>query len=59
LLLLDKNPDSPARGEIVSAEQLNELVDTGNRRHQKTLCFSWIDADDDWLLVETDPMIET
>src|SRR5437588_2679260 len=57
LLLLDKDPASGAHGEVVEASKLDQLCDTSNRRHMKTLLLSWADGTDVWQLLEDDPLV--
>jgi hypothetical protein len=57
LLLYDKSPASTAHGEMIGSERLDELCDRRNRRHRKTLLLTWADSEEDWLLVEDDPMV--
>ncbi len=57
LLVLDKDPASGARGEVVEASKLDQFVDTRNRRHAKTLLLSWADGTDVWQLVEDEPLV--
>jgi hypothetical protein len=57
LLLYDKTPGSKARGEMVAPGRLDDLVDTDNRRRQKTLLLAWADSDLDWLLIEDDALV--
>ena len=60
LLLQDKNPVSEAHGEIIEGnrlDRLDELSDTSNRRHQKTLLLSWFDSEIDWLLIEDEALV--
>jgi len=57
LLLQDKHVDSSAHGEVVEGDQLDELSDTNNKRRQKTFRLSWMDSDEDWLLIEDEAMV--
>jgi hypothetical protein len=57
MLLQDKNLGSRAHGELVDEHRLDELSDTSNKRHQKTLRLSWVDSDLDWLLIEDEALV--
>src|ERR1700680_1587597 len=47
-----------AHGDVIDSDRLNELCDTANRRHRRTLLFSWVDSDVDWLLIEDEALVE-
>lgn len=55
LLLRAKNPGSAAHGEVIAADRLDEQA-IADRRHDKILRLSWADFDDEWLLLDDEPM---
>jgi|SRR4051812_8644399 len=57
LLLRDKDPASGARGEVIREDELDEVADTSNRKHQKILRLSWKDSDVEWLLMEDEALV--
>jgi hypothetical protein len=57
LLLYDKTPGSQAHGEILDPGRLDDLADTNNRRRRKIYLFNWADSDEDWLLLEDEPLV--
>lgn len=57
LLVYDRTPGSTAHGEVVDIGQLDNLRDTNNRRHRKTCLLNWVDADEDWLSIEDEPIV--
>jgi hypothetical protein len=56
LLLQDRNGTPQAHGERVDRAKLDEVSKIYNRRQQRILPLSWADSDEDWLLLEDDPM---
>jgi hypothetical protein len=57
LLVFDRTPGSHARGEKIGAERLTELADTSNRKHRMIFLMSWIDSDEEWLLIEDEALV--
>jgi hypothetical protein len=58
LLVYDRTPGSRARGERIGADRLTGLADTDNWKHQMTFLMSWVDSDEEWLLVEDEALVE-
>lgn len=56
LILYDKTPGSTAHGELIDPRRLDDLADTNNRRRRKTFLLNWEDSDEDWLLIEDEPL---
>jgi hypothetical protein len=57
LIVRDRNATSTAHGELIKGAKLDELCDTRNRHHRKTLRLSWADAELDWLLMEDEALV--
>ena len=54
-LLLRAKPGSPGMGEAIAADRLDEQV-LADKHHEKILRLSWADFDDEWLLLDDEPM---
>ena len=57
LLVYDKTPGSTAHGEVIGADRLDALADVTNRRRWRTYLLSWGDSDEEWLLIEDEPLV--
>ena len=52
VVLFDPNPDSKARGDLITAAELDDLADTDNPQGARTFLCSWENSDVEWLLTE-------
>lgn len=57
LLVWDKAPNSQARGERIGADKLAGLADFSKRKHRMIFLLSWIDSDEEWLLLEAEALV--
>ena len=57
LLVWDKAPGSRARGERIGANRVAALADTSTRKGRMTFLLSWVDSDEEWLLLEDEALV--
>ncbi|MGL4551888.1 MAG: hypothetical protein ACRC33_11980 [Gemmataceae bacterium] len=59
LLIPDMKPGSGASGEPVGPDRPTSLADTSGRKRRMALLTSWADADEGWLLLEDEALVQT